>query len=64
MTRDGNPVSPDYLSAMVKQYVDASNMGKKGACHLFRHSMATLMLEGEKEAHEKTHRTGGGGVIH
>ena len=31
---------------MVKQYVDATDIDKKGACHLFRHSMATLMLEG------------------
>ncbi len=25
--------------------MDAANLGKKGACHLFRHTMATLMLE-------------------
>lgn len=27
-------------------YVNESGIGKKGSCHLFRHSMATLMLEG------------------
>jgi integrase/recombinase XerD len=26
--------------------VEAANTGKQGACHLFRHTMATLMLEG------------------
>jgi integrase/recombinase XerD len=26
--------------------VDAADLGKRGACHLFRHTMATLMLEG------------------
>ena len=31
---------------MVRGYVDAANLGKRGACHLFRHTMATLMLEG------------------
>jgi integrase/recombinase XerD len=30
----------------VKRYVEAANTGKTGACHLFRHTMATLMLEG------------------
>jgi hypothetical protein len=25
---------------------DAADVGKRGACHLFRHTMATLMLEG------------------
>ncbi len=27
-------------------YIDAAGIGKKGSCHLFRHSMATAMLEG------------------
>jgi len=29
----------------VREYVDAASLGKRGACHLFRHTMATLMLE-------------------
>jgi len=29
----------------VRDYVDAAETGKRGACHLFRHTMATLMLE-------------------
>jgi integrase/recombinase XerD len=33
------------LSNLVRDYVDKANIGKRGACHLFRHSMATLMLE-------------------
>lgn len=28
------------------RYVDKADIGKKGSCHLFRHTMATLMLEG------------------
>ena len=33
------------LTQMVREYVDAASLGKRGACHLFRHTMATLMLE-------------------
>jgi integrase/recombinase XerD len=42
----GGPFNPDVLTAMVRGYVDASEVGKKGSCHLFRHATATLMLEG------------------
>ena len=37
---------PELLSSLVKRYVEAANTGQTGACHLFRHTMATLMLEG------------------
>ena len=30
---------------MVADYVDAAQVGKRGSCHLFRHTMATAMLE-------------------
>jgi integrase/recombinase XerD len=42
----GQPFSPDLLTRWVAGYVDAANIGKRGSCHLFRHSVATLMLEG------------------
>ena len=42
----GEPFSIDHLSDLVRGYVDAARIGKRGACHLFRHTMATLMLEG------------------
>jgi integrase/recombinase XerD len=29
----------------VGAYVEAAGVGKKGACHLFRHTLATVMLE-------------------
>ena len=35
----------DHLSNLVRDYVDKADIGKRGACHLFRHTMATLMLE-------------------
>jgi integrase/recombinase XerD len=43
---NGEPFSLGYLSQVVRDYVDAAKLGKSGACHLFRHTMATLMLEG------------------
>jgi integrase/recombinase XerD len=46
LSNAGEPFSLDYLTEMVRGYVDAANIGKRGACHLFRHTMATLMLEG------------------
>lgn len=42
----GQALTPDQLTKWVRAYVDASGIGKKGSCHLFRHTMATLMLEG------------------
>ena len=38
--------SPERMSTLVRQHVAAANLGKHGSCHLFRHTMATLMLEG------------------
>ena len=46
LTAQGEPFSRDHLTWAVRQYVVAANTGKVGACHLFRHTMATLMLEG------------------
>ncbi len=46
LSNAGEPFSLDHLSSLVRGYVDAAQIGKRGACHLFRHTMATLMLEG------------------
>ena len=46
LSNPGEPFSLDHLSGLVRGYVDAADIGKRGACHLFRHTMATLMLEG------------------
>ncbi len=42
----GEALNPTWLSTTVAQYVDKADVGKHGGCHLFRHTMATLMLEG------------------
>jgi integrase/recombinase XerD len=46
LSNAGEPFSLDHLSDLVRTYVDAAQIGKRGACHMFRHTMATLMLEG------------------
>ena len=41
----GQPLVLDRLSQLVKECVDAAGIGKRGSCHMFRHTAATLMLE-------------------
>jgi len=43
---EGKPLNPVWLSTTVARYVARAELGKRGGCHLFRHTMATLMLEG------------------
>lgn len=42
----GNPVCPDWLCRRVRNYLAECDIQKRGSCHLLRHSVATLMLEG------------------
>jgi integrase/recombinase XerD len=46
LTAEGIPLTEGYLTQKVRTYVDAASLGKRGSCHLFRHTCATLMLEG------------------
>ena len=45
LSRLGQPFNASWLSTAVAQYVQRANLGKQGGCHLFRHTMATVMLE-------------------
>ena len=45
LTVEGGPFSLDGMSKLVRVYVEQANLGKSGACHMLRHTMATLMLE-------------------
>lgn len=45
LTHLGEAFTTNRLTQMVREYVDAADIGKRGSCHLFRHTMATLMLE-------------------
>jgi len=42
----GEPLVPDYLTHLVRHYMVGAGLKKPGSCHLFRHSMATAMLDG------------------
>lgn len=46
LTNRGGSFSKVRLTGMMLDYVNRSGIGKKGACHLFRHTAATLLLEG------------------
>jgi integrase/recombinase XerD len=41
----GKSLDPHKVGRAVKKYVQQSGVDKVGSCHLFRHTMATLMLE-------------------
>lgn len=43
LSNRGRALSPDTVSDVVGHYVTAAGIGKPGACHLFRHTAATLM---------------------
>jgi integrase/recombinase XerD len=48
LTKEGRSFASNlnHLSQVVRDHVLAAAVGKSGSCHLFRHTMATLMLEG------------------
>ena len=46
LTTLGEQLTPDFMTQQVRRFVLAAEIGKSGSCHLFRHTMATLMLEG------------------
>ena len=41
----GEPFHGNRLTDLVKKYIQAAGVNKPGACHIFRHTMATLMLD-------------------
>jgi Phage integrase family len=47
--QEGHALSMNQLTNRVVAYVKAAKVGKVGGCHLWRHSMATLMLENGAE---------------
>ncbi len=46
LTSCGKAFTVTYVGNLVTGYVKKAKIGKIGSCHLFRHTMATLMLEG------------------
>jgi integrase/recombinase XerD len=45
LNRLGEAIRVDSLTTTVRGYIERAQIGKAGSCHLFRHTMATLMLE-------------------
>ncbi len=45
LSAQGREISRDQLTWIVRKHVTNAKLGKTGACHLFRHTMATLMHE-------------------
>jgi integrase/recombinase XerD len=45
LTHMGEPFDRRQLTSLVRGYLIESKVGKMGGCHLFRHTVATLMLE-------------------
>lgn len=41
----GEPFAKNRLTDLVKKYIEKAGVSKPGACHIFRHTMATLMLD-------------------
>ena len=41
----GEPFRKNRLGDLVRKYIEQAGIDKPGACHLFRHTMATLMLD-------------------
>ena len=42
---DSNPINPEVLSTRINSYFKRIGY-ESGSCHVFRHTFATLMLEG------------------
>jgi integrase/recombinase XerD len=42
----GTPLCSDWLSRRIRGYLALAGIDKRGSCHLIRHTVATLMLEG------------------
>ena len=49
VTSAGEPISPDTLTGYARRYIESAGIDKPGACHIFRHTMATLMHDAGAE---------------
>ena len=45
LTPEGRAIDPKRLTAWIKTYFKKAGIEKRGSCHIFRHTVATLMLE-------------------
>jgi len=45
LSKNGRPLTRDLVSALVRHAIEASGVRRRGSCHLFRHTMATVLLQ-------------------
>ncbi|MEM9446183.1 MAG: tyrosine-type recombinase/integrase [Verrucomicrobiota bacterium] len=45
LNAQGTRIKPSRITHQVSQCIDKADIGKSGSCHLFRHSIATGLLE-------------------
>lgn len=45
LTHWGESITDNNVTSIMRRYIEAAQIGKKGSCHIFRHTFATLMLE-------------------
>jgi integrase/recombinase XerD len=45
LTLQGEKLTPTHLTRLVADYIAKAAIGKQGSCHVWRHTMATLLLE-------------------
>jgi integrase/recombinase XerD len=45
LTTFGSPFSVEGMGKHIRDYINKAGVEKEGSCHLFRHTMATLMLD-------------------
>lgn len=45
ITQQGEPITSSHVAQVVRRCIEGAGLGISGSCHLFRHTMATLMLE-------------------
>jgi len=58
LSAEGAAFSLGGMGHLIRVYVRASGVRKCGSCHLFRHTMATLMLEGGADIRYVQHMLG------
>ena len=46
LTKQRSGFSPARMTRLVRRYIEAAGVTKPGSCHVFRHTLATLMLDG------------------
>ncbi len=45
VSKNGKRLGPNYVSNLIKKYLNAIGIDYRGSCHLLRHTAATLMME-------------------